>query len=109
MTALNIELNEKWDNGELGCDEQYVEIATSDAKKIDEIAGIQEISIRFPKELLQDLKDIAQIYGIGYQPLIKQILGRFVDAEKKMIANQQIQATLLNSQNNQKSEYQKIA
>jgi predicted DNA binding CopG/RHH family protein len=36
-----------------------------------------------PKELVQDLKDLAKLNGLGYQPLIKQILKRFVDAEKK--------------------------
>ena len=38
-----------------------------------------------PKELVQDLKDLAKLNGLGYQPLIKQILKRFVNAEKKMM------------------------
>lgn len=56
--------------------------------------ALQAISIRLPKALIQDLKDIAQLNGLGYQPLIKQILNRFVDAEKRMLANEAIQEKL---------------
>ncbi|MES9901673.1 MAG: hypothetical protein ABW168_03195 [Sedimenticola sp.] len=77
---------ENWDDRTLGADEEFVRVAEEiDASSIDEAVGLQMISIRLQKTLLEDLKVIAKINGIGYQPLIKQILKRFTDAEKKII------------------------
>lgn len=83
-------LTEQWENGTLGRDEHYVKKSGRTRQSLDEKLALKAISIRLPEELIQDLKDIAQINDIGYQPLIKQILHRFVDAEKKMIANDKI-------------------
>ena len=89
------DLNEQWENGELGRDEQFVQKSkTTSRAAIDEMLALQPISIRLPKSLIQDLKDIAQLHGIGYQPLIKQILNRFVEGEKQMIANEAIKQEL---------------
>lgn len=90
------DLNEQWENGTLGREEKFVK--KSDAKSlsvIDEMLALQAISIRLPKSLLQDLKNIAELHGLGYQPLIKQILTRFVDGEKKMLANDKIREEIL--------------
>lgn len=77
---------EAWDSGELGGDERFVKIAT-DVKDdlIDEALALQMISIRLQKSLIEDLKGIAQMHGLGYQPLIRQILKRFADCEKKQL------------------------
>ena len=76
---------EAWENGQLGRDENYVEKVTIEPSLVDDSLELQMISIRLQKGLLDDLKNIAQIRGIGYQPLIKQVLKRFADAEMKMI------------------------
>lgn len=83
-------LTEQWENGTLGRDEKFVQKSGRTKQSFDEKLGLKLISIRLPEELIQDLKDIAQINGIGYQPLIKQILNRFVEGEKKMMANEKI-------------------
>ncbi len=62
---------------------------TSDA--VDENIGLQMISIRLQKGLVEDLKFIATAHGIGYQPLIKDILHRFVVHEKKQIISDAIE------------------
>lgn len=75
---------ENWEDGTLGCDEQYARVSTSiDQKALDEALELKSISIRLQKGLLEDLKAIASMHGIGYQPLIKQVLRRFADAEMK--------------------------
>ena len=75
-----------WDSGELGREEEFVKVATDDIEaEIDESLGLQLISIRLQKSLIDDFKAIAQINGIGYQPLMRQILQRFADGEKKRI------------------------
>ena len=99
MKKINVddfapELDELWDNGTLGRDEHYAAEGRTTVAEIDEILGVETVSLRFNKELLQDLKDIAELNGLGYQPLIKQILQRFVDGEKRMIANAKIQEDL---------------
>ena len=77
---------EAWETGKLGSDEEFVRVDTDiDDKAIDEALELQMISIRLQKSLIEDMKMIAKINGLGYQPLIKQILKRFVDGEKKMM------------------------
>ncbi|OUD14357.1 CopG family antitoxin [Thioflexithrix psekupsensis] len=83
-----------WDTGKLGEDEAFAKVATD----VDEVAlnyalNLHPISIRLQKNLVEDLKKIAQSEGIGYQPLIRQILTRFVKAKQEETAQQ----TLLRS------------
>ena len=74
---------EAWESGLLGRDEEFAKAVKIDDKLVDDAAGLQMISIRLQKSLLEELKLIAQLNGLGYQPLIKQILRRFVDCEMK--------------------------
>lgn len=79
--------DEAWDeNGQLGRDEEHVKRAEEDIEpQIDKALELQLISIRLQKSLIEDFKYIATLNGIGYQPLMRQILKRFVDGEKKRI------------------------
>jgi len=78
--------DEAWESGELGTNEDYVSVADDiDQDAIDESIELQMISIRLQKSLIEDLKMIADYNSLGYQPLIKQILRRFTEAEKRMI------------------------
>jgi len=45
----------------------------------------QLISIRMQKSTIEDLKLIASLNKIGYQTLMKQVMQRFVDCEKKQL------------------------
>ena len=78
--------DEAWDAGQLGRGEEHVKRVEDDIEsKIDKALELQLISIRLQKSLIEDFKHIATLYGIGYQPLMRQILKRFVDGEKKKI------------------------
>lgn len=48
-----------------------------------ENSNLQLISIRLPKDLIDDLKLIAKAQGMGYQALTREVLKRFVAAEKR--------------------------
>ena len=85
---------EAWENGELGLDENYAKEVQIDNDSIDSALDLKMISIRLQQSLLDDLKMIAINNGIGYQPLIKQILGRFVDGELKKVARTQLSKKL---------------
>lgn len=77
---------EVWETGKLGQDEAYVRVAKEIGElSLDEDLELRMISIRLQKSLIDDLKWIAKIHGIGYQPLIKQILKRFTDSEKRRL------------------------
>lgn len=80
---------EAWESGKLGREEEYVSVADIDQNDIDEAAELKLISIRLQKHLIEDMKMIAKLNGIGYQPLIRQIITRFVNAEKKAILRDQ--------------------
>lgn len=80
---------EAWESGLLGEDPKHAVRAPIDMSALDEAVGLKTISIRMPQILLDDLKDVAKIHGLGYQPLMKQILTRFVEAEKKRLLREQ--------------------
>lgn len=79
---------EAWESGQLGQDADYAERLPDEADTeamIDEALGLQPISIRLEKSLIEDFKLIASLHGLGYQPLMRQALRRFADCEKKRI------------------------
>lgn len=76
---------EAWESGQLGADEAHVQLAPDQEKEIDAALELHPISIRLQKSLLENLKALAQLNGIGYQPLIRQILTCFVDCEMKSL------------------------
>ena len=45
---------------------------------LDEAMGMQSISIRLPKEMIGAYKLIGAYHGVGYQPLMRDILQRFI-------------------------------
>lgn len=69
-------------NGLLGNDETHAVAATEGEREaVDQALGLQMISIRLQKNLLRDLKAIAECHGIGYQPMIRDLLNRFARSE----------------------------
>lgn len=68
-----------WDSRELGASAAHVRKASVESGKIlDDRLGLQTISIRLQKGLINDLKELAEEDGIGYQPFMRQILMRYV-------------------------------
>src|SRR5688572_8645354 len=78
---------DKWESGALGLDKKHArKVAPKEESAVEESLGLQMISIRLQTSLIEDLKKIATLEGlVGYQPLIRRVLTRFVDAEKKRI------------------------
>jgi hypothetical protein len=52
------------------------------------------ISIRLSKSLIEDFKFLGDHYGIKYQTLMRQVLARFADAEKKNLARKAASAQI---------------
>lgn len=79
-----------WENGKLGRDDRFVKTAESaEEAALDEALELKLISIRLPKKLISQLKLVGHFHGVGYQPLIRDILGRFVKSELLQILRQQ--------------------
>ena len=80
---------ENWESGALGRDPAHAKRATKELEQqMDEAQGLQAISIRLKKELIEDFKFIAKQHGMGYQPLMREALRRFAESEYKRIAVQ---------------------
>lgn len=55
------------------------------AEEIDEALGLQAISIRLPKAVIDTYKMLAKMHGCGYQPLMRDALCRFAEGEMKQL------------------------
>lgn len=90
---------EAWETGKLGQDIAHAERADPEMQKqINESLGMQSISIRLQTELIEEFKLIAKLRGTGYQPLMREALHLFAQAEIKKIAVNYA-ATINNSDN----------
>lgn len=70
--------DEAWESRALGASEDHVRAVSVELEAaIDSSLGMQAISIRLPKELIDAYKLIANHHGVGYQPLMRDILQRF--------------------------------
>lgn len=92
---------ENWEDGSLGQDKKFTNVVDSTiAEQIDDALGLQMISIRLEKDLINSFKLLGTKYSMGYQPLMREALKRFVDGEFKLIASETLEK--------QKSEKQKV-
>lgn len=95
--------SEGWEPGSqagLGQDEAFVKKASDDTElQLDNALGLQMISIRLQKSLIEDLKAIAQANGIGYQPLMRDVLSKFARSEIQNIMRDAIARQALEAAN----------
>lgn len=64
--------------GKFGNDESSVKASGAEAPQaLADALELQLISIRLNKGLLRDLEQIAERHGIGYQPMVRELLKRF--------------------------------
>ncbi len=102
-------MDDQWDSGELGRDDKYVRRASAETEAaLDETLAMQLISVRLQKKMIDDLKFIAKAHGIGYQPLMRDILDRFIVHEVKKIVRE-TQARLMQDDNEETSKSRKAA
>ena len=61
---------EAWESGELGQSAQHVKrVSQETTNKINEALGLQAISIRLPKAVIETYKMLAGMHGVGSSPL----------------------------------------
>ncbi len=80
--------DEAWESEKLGADEKFARAVDGAlTKQIDESLGMQMISIRLDKSLIESFKMLGEFHGVGYQPLMRDALKRFADSEMKCIVS----------------------
>lgn len=78
--------DDAWENGTLGNDIEHAAVASPELhQRVHEALSMQMISIRLPKSVIEDFKNIAAVEGVGYQPLMREALIRFAECESKRI------------------------
>ncbi len=78
-----------WEKGDFGLEEEFIARADpNESVELDEALELKMISIRLQSELIEKLKFIAKFHGIGYQPLIRDLLYRFARSELRQIAHE---------------------
>jgi hypothetical protein len=92
--AKVIPSDDAWEDRGVGAEEEFVEIAPDISAEVDAALDLHPISIRLQRNLVDNLKALAQLHGLGYQPLIRQVLTRWVESEvKQMLAARANQMT----------------
>ncbi len=86
MTAKIAGTEEAWESRQLGASADHAKPVSAEyTQQIEESLGLQMISIRLDKGLIDSFKAIGAFHGIGYQPLMRDALKRFAEHELRNI------------------------
>ena len=74
---------DQWEDKELGADENFAQRTPAEREQrlnqlIDNALELELISIRLQKGLIEAFKELADLEGIGYQPLMRNVLTRYI-------------------------------
>jgi hypothetical protein len=79
---------EAWESGALGTNPETVRIAGQEHEDaLDAALGMKAISIRMPISMVDAYKLIARHHGVGYQPLMRDILSRWIKEGMREVMN----------------------
>ena len=89
MTTIDEKITEQWESGALGSDAAHARpVDASIEAEVEQALAMKLVTMRLPVAMIEALKAIAQHHGIGYQPMIRDLLGRFVTSEFKTLLSQ---------------------
>lgn len=82
---------EDWDSRAVGASPEHAVAAPkSENDAVDAALGLRSIAIRLPVEMIDQYKLLAHFHGVGYQPLMRDVLARFVPQAMKELLEAQI-------------------
>jgi predicted DNA binding CopG/RHH family protein len=71
--------NELWETRQLGASSEHAVRTSAEADKaLDDAIGLQLLTFRIQKPVVDKLRRLATLEGIGYQPLMRQVLTKYV-------------------------------
>jgi len=77
---------EAWEDRTLGASRAHARPATPETEAaIEQALGLQAISIRLPRSVIETYKALAQMHGVGYQPLMRDAICRWAESELKQM------------------------
>lgn len=89
-TELNHDITEQWESGKLGTNRATVRVAGPEIEEMfDRTTAMKLVTIRLPIPLIDALKVIAEYHGVGYQPMVRDLLTRFALSEFQTIQDAQ--------------------
>jgi predicted DNA binding CopG/RHH family protein len=78
MKPIRIDEN-AYEPSDIGESLEHQRAATvAERKEVDDALGLEKITIRLQKDLVDELKKLAKDQGLGYQPYVRQILTNHV-------------------------------
>ena len=80
IESLELDDANLWESRELGADPNFSKSSPVPAnfhEILNKSSNMQMISIRLPKDLITDLKEIGSAQKLGYQALMREVLKRF--------------------------------
>lgn len=67
-----------WETRQLGASPEHAVRSSAESEKaFDDALGLQLLTIRLQKPLIEQFKKLAVLEGIGYQTLMRQVLTRY--------------------------------
>ena len=77
---------EAWEDRTLGASKANVRRASAETQAaVEEALGLQAISIRLPRSVIETYKALAAMHGVGYQPLMRDAICRWAESELKQM------------------------
>ena len=74
---------ELWDSRQLGASAKHMKVVSDEEQRdIEDGLGLHMISLRLNKTLIEQFKELAKLEGIGYQPLIRNVLNQYAENNK---------------------------
>jgi metal-responsive CopG/Arc/MetJ family transcriptional regulator len=77
-TTTPIDDSEAWENGTLGQSLEHAAVSTVDPKTIDDALGIELVSFRLNKDIVEALDDLARLNNSSRNALIQEAVAHFV-------------------------------
>ncbi|MDO4709084.1 MAG: hypothetical protein Q4B94_04575 [Pseudomonadota bacterium] len=89
MNEIDEARNELWETGALGASPEHARVAKGASARLDAATNMRLVTMRLPNALVDTLKDIASHHGVGYQPMVRDLLMRFAVSELRAIRREQ--------------------
>ena len=91
MATSNETARQPWEEFDADLEANLAPVPEGFKATVDAALGLQAISIRLEKSLIKQLKLIAAHHGIGYQPMVRDLLNRFARSEMTLILQSQLE------------------
>lgn len=90
ISTLSENSIKEWECGDYGLSSAHAAVdpeSSEGSTSVDKATKMKMISIRLDEDLIDSLKGFAEFEGLGYQPLMRIILSRWVEGETKRHVN----------------------